>query len=244
VADLRKLKYKHMKNSGLFSIFILLLLSSILFTACPIEDSADVNQDKIYTDYEVFYNSNTDKTQVLAKFRFGGATGTILELKDPAEVYFKGDKLPFKPLYGGHFKEYAGRITEGTFRYTNTDSVVYFNEIPDAETIDFPDELDRDTLTKSTAYTFTWIGTPLKENQSVGVFVGSWTWGQDALFYENAVGATNIIMGTHQLGNLPAGSSTWFLDRATQVQVTEGTAEGGYVRAKYRAKNIEVIMVE
>lgn len=231
-----------MKYSNVFSFLFLVLGSAILFMACPIEDSSDVNQDKIYTDYEVFYNSNTDKTIVLAKFRFGGATGTILQLTEPAEVYFNEDKLPFRAINGGHYKEYAGRITEGTFRYTNIDSVSYENEIPVAEVIDFPDGLD--SLSKSEAYTFTWDGTALKENQSVGVFVGSWTWGQDALFFQNSEGATDIVMGTNKLANLPVGSSTWYLDRSTQDQVSEGTSEGGFIRARYRAENIQVIMTE
>jgi hypothetical protein len=231
-----------MKNSAYSPFLIFLFGSFVFFSACTIEDSADVNQDKIYADYEVFYNSNTDKTQVLAKFRFGGFTGTILELKEPAQVSFNGDLLPFKPIFGGHYKEYAGRITEGTFSYTNTDSVTYENEIPEAELIGFPSGLD--TLSKSSAYTFEWEGTALKENQSVGIFIGSWTWGQDALFYQNSIGATDIVMGTSQLQNLPEGKSTWFMDRATQTQLTEGTSEGGFIRAKYRAKNIEVFMRE
>lgn len=231
-----------MKKSNFISFWALLIFAATVFMACPIEDSADVNQDKIYTDYEVFYNSNTDKTQVIAKFRFGGATGTILELNDPAEVYFEGDKLPFKPVWGGHYKEYAGRITEGTFTYTNIDSVTYENSIPLAEVIDFP--VDLDTLSKATSYTFTWEGTSLKENQSVGLFVGSWTWGQDALFFQNSEGASNIIMGTDKLGNLPLGTSTFFMDRATQLQVSEGTGEGGFIRSKYRAENLEVVVVE
>lgn len=231
-----------MNYSKFFFYALFTLFAATLFLACPIEDSADVNQDKIYTDYEVFYNSNTDKTQVVAKFRFGGATGTILELNEPAEVYFNDDKLPFKPIFGGHFKEYAGRITDGTFTYTNTDSVTYVNEIPQVDVIAHPTGLD--TLSKSNAYTYTWDGVAIKENQSVGIFVGSWTWGQDALFFENSLDATNIVMGTNKLGNLPDGTSTWYLDRATQIQVSEGTSEGGFVRAKYRAENIEVVMTE
>lgn len=230
-----------MKANKFFSI-ALLIFTTALFMGCPIEDSSDVNQDKIYADYEVFYNSNTDKSIVLAKFRFGGATGTLLELTAPAEVYFNEDKLPFRRLNGGHYKEYSGRITEGSFIYTNIDSVTFTNELPVGEVIDFPEGLD--SLSKAESYTFEWQGTALKENQSVGVFVGSWTWGQDALFFQNDLGATNIVMGTNKLGNLPLGSSTWYLDRSTQEQLSEGTSEGGFIRSRYRAKNIEVIVTE
>ncbi|MHA1719449.1 MAG: hypothetical protein ACTSXK_07985 [Promethearchaeota archaeon] len=224
------------------SLFILFGLFFVVFTACPIEDSSDVNQDKIYTNYELFYNSNTDKTIVVAKFRFGGPSGTILELTSPASVSFNNDVLSFKALYGGHFKEYAGRITSGTFRYENVDGATFENDIPISETIAFPADLD--TISKSVAYTFMWDGTALSSDQAVGLFVGSWTWGQDALFYQNSIGATDIILGTIKLGNLPLGSSTWLLDRATTIPVTEGTSEGGIIKAKFRAENKDVIIIE
>ena len=94
-------------------LYFILFITSMILASCTIEDSSDVNQEKIYADYEVFYNSNTDKTLAVAKFKFGGATGTVLQLTDPAQVTFNGDKLAFKPIYSGHIKEFAGRITEG-----------------------------------------------------------------------------------------------------------------------------------
>ena len=111
-----------MKSIALFkqSLFMM-LFSALAFTSCQTEDSADVNQDKIYTDYELFYNSNTDKTQVVARFRFGGPLGTLLELNDPASVKFDGEDVPFNALYSGHFKEFSGQVLEGTFLYTNVE---------------------------------------------------------------------------------------------------------------------------
>jgi len=87
-----------------------MLFAASLLTGCQTEDSADVNQDRIYADYELFYNSNTDKTEVVARFRFGGPTGTLLELKAPASVKFDGETIPFRPGYAGHQKAFAGQI--------------------------------------------------------------------------------------------------------------------------------------
>ncbi len=44
-------------------------------------------------------------------------------------------------------------------------------------------------------------------------------------------------MGTNQLSNVPVGPSTLFMDRWTEVDVAEGTSEGGVVIGKYRAEN-------
>lgn len=219
-----------------------LILVIATFSSCEKESSLDVNQDKIYTDYEVFYNSNTDKSWVVAKFKFGGPTGTILELDDPAFVLFENDTLPYNVFFNGHYKEYAGQITSGTFSYTDGNGDVYNNSLPSYEDIQFPSDLD--TISKSQAFDLQWQGTALSANQYVGLFIGSWAWGNDALLVQTNQGADNLVLGTTQLSNLPLGNSTCFMDRSTEVDVTEGTGEGGKIRGKYRATNASVMIVE
>jgi hypothetical protein len=217
-----------MKKIGFIAITSLYLALG-LFTSCEKEKSSDVNQDKIYTDYEVFYDRNTDKSWVVAKFRFGGPTGTILELDSTAVVRFNNDTLAYNALFTGHFKEYAGRITTGTFTYTNVAGQVFQNSIPVCDTIAFPTTLN--SLSKSSAH------------QAVGIFIGSWSWGQNALAYQDADGATNLVLGINQMAALALGSSTVYMDRQTEVSVSQGTSEGGKIRSKYRALNIVLQVV-
>ena len=220
--------------------FILLIPTP--FTSCVVEDSADVNQDKIYADYELFYNSNNDKTWVVARFSFGGSTGTNLQLSEPASVSFGNDVLPFNPLFQAHFKEYPGRLPGGTFTYINTENTTFENTVPSYEEIEFSSNFD--TLSKSSAQALAWDGSALAPNQQVALFIGSWTWGQDALFYQDGDGATDLVMGTSQLSQLATGKSTCYMDRFTGLEVTQGTPEGGRIRGKYRAKNQEVTITE
>ena len=152
-------------------LFSLSLLFAVVFTACTGESAGDVNQDRIYTEYEQFYNSNTGTTTVIARFRFGGALGTILELDSTDNVKFNGDDLPYSIFWGAHVKEYVGNIAPGTFVYTNLDGNVFTNTVPAFESIDFPANFTE--LSRSTAYDFQWTGTALGQNQEVGVFVGS-----------------------------------------------------------------------
>lgn len=229
-----------MKKIGFIAITALYLALG-LFTSCEKEKSSDVNQDKIYTDYEVFYDRNTDKSWVVAKFRFGGPTGTILELDSTAFVLFNNDTLAYNALFTGHFKEYAGRITTGTFTYTNVSGQVFTNSIPVCDTIAFPTTLN--SLSKSSAQTISWVGSPLAANQAVGIFIGSWSWGQNALAYQDADGATNLVLGINQMAALALGSSTVYMDRQTELSVSQGTSEGGKIRSKYRALNIVLQVV-
>ncbi len=224
-------------------IFAALAVLSIpvLMTSCQKEDSSDVNQDKIYTVYELFYNQNSDKTVAIARLRFGTPTGTLLEATSPAEVTFNGDPLPYNVIYSGHAKEYAGKITAGTFAYTNTESTTFTNSVPNMDTIAY--EAGFDTIIKSQANTFTWVGNPLATNERANLFLGSWTWGEDASFFAFTPGATNIVMGVNQLSNLALGTSTCYIDRVNEVAVTEGTSEGGVIRTRYRPTNVQVEVI-
>lgn len=203
--------------------------------SCNVEDSGDVNQDKIWTHYELFYNKNDDKTVAVARFRFGSATGTLLQLNEDASVTFNGQELEFNNWYFGHVKEFAGVVDSGTFVYQDLDQLTFTNTVNHFDSIAFPDGFD--TITKSQANTLAWDGDPLSANENVGVFVGSWTWGDDALYIQSTNNATDIIMGTNQLSNVPVGPSTLYMDRWSEVPVTEGTSKGGTVIGKYRAEN-------
>lgn len=219
----------------LFGAILIAITFPLVFTACQKEDSADVNQDKIYTVYELFYNENSDKTVAICRLRFGSPTGTLLEATDPAGVTFNGDVLPYSAVYSGHAKEYAGLISSGTFAYTNVDGTVYTNTLPTMTTLSTP--ADFDTIIKSQANTYTWTGNALNADERVNLFVGSWTWGQDALFFATGNGTTDIVMGTNQLSNLAEGSSTLYVDRVHEVAVSQGTSEGGVIRTRYRPMN-------
>jgi len=220
-----------------------LLFSLVLFvSACTKDKSSNVNQDRIYQDLQVTYDVNTDKTSILAQFKFGGATGTFLELDSGAMVRFNGDLLPFNQLLYGHYKEYAGRIDTGAFVYTNVDGKVFTNAIPLVDTIAFPATLD--TIRKSSAYDLKWEGSVLKPDETVGLFIGSGAWGKNALYLQDADGASNLVLGTGQLTNLPIGASTLYMERSITKNLSEKTSVGGKIASKYRAKNKSVQIVD
>lgn len=224
--------------------FLLLPLAffCLFLFSCQKQNSQDVNQDKIYAVYELFYNKNTDKTVAICRLRFGSPTGTLLEATSPASVTYNGDALPYSAIYSGHAKEYAGQLTGGTFKYTNIDGVEFINTIPTMDTISFDPGFD--TIVKSQANTMTWIGNPVASGERVNLFVGTWTWGQDAAFIALTPGQTNIVMGITQLSSLAVGGSTGHLERVYELPATQVTSEGGVVRTRYKALTQQITVVQ
>lgn len=214
----------------------------VILASCNREDSADVNQERIYTLYEVFYNENDDVTHAIARFRFGSRTGTLLELTGDAGVTFNGEPMPYSVLWSGHHISFAGKVNGGTFEYTNVDGEEFTNTVGAYGEIAFPDDFNE--LNKNQAYDLVWDGDPLGQNEHVGIFIGTWTWGDDALFLQSADNADNIIMGVNGLSNLAVGQATVYMDRWTERNASDNPGAGGKIIGKHRAQNVSVNVIE
>jgi len=150
-------------------------------------------------------------------------------------------RVSYNAFWFGHFKEYTGRLTTGTFTYKDISGTQFVNTLPGVDTVAFPTSLD--TLTKSQAYDMQWGGSPILADESVGIFIGSWTWGQDAAYLQTNDAANNVIFGTGQLSTLPVGPSTLYMDRAMTKTLAQKTTVGGTITAKYRARTKVVQVV-
>ncbi|MEM6347978.1 MAG: hypothetical protein AAF927_29080 [Bacteroidota bacterium] len=220
-----------MKRLSFFSLSLIVLVGLFMFS-CESEPSIDVNQDKIWVEYELFYNANEDKTTAFALFRFGNSLGTQLELSDPASVTFEGDELLFNPILARHEIELDGLVTQGTFVYTDTEANVFTNQTPTMESADWPSNLNSLTLSQSADYDLVWDGAALGENQGVSVLVGP------KLFVEDDLNATSITLFANRLQDLDKPSYLTFLDRWEELDPAQTTSAGGVIRAKYRAERI------
>jgi hypothetical protein len=217
------------------SLLLVLFVSSTLFVACEGEESASVDQDRIYTSYELLYDQNTDKTYARAQFRFGNILGTLLQLSAPAEVRFNDDVLAFKPGLIYYEKEYASQVTNGTFTYKDADGVEYKNTASNLPTIAFPSNFTN--VTRNQANTFTWAGTPLTLGEEVYLFIGNTTTVNTQTFYTNKVGATNMVLSAEKLNNLAPGvaaEADVYRDRIDSL--SQKTSAGGFIKLNYRAQ--------
>ncbi|MFY0643463.1 MAG: hypothetical protein JXR19_03275 [Bacteroidia bacterium] len=212
-------------------LVILFGVAMMLLTSCAKEDSANVEQDSIYSIYTLVYKQKEAKTTASATFRFGGATGTLLELKDPASATFESDLLLYNGLTGEHKKEYAGIVKSGSFMYTNTDGNVYKNTTRVMDTIAFP---TIDTIDASMAYDFSWVGNPLASGETISLTIDGTQQQNFEIFSTIVPAKTNLILGTDKLQKLGHGLATCVLRREhNRFTVDEGTSKGGRMAVVY-----------
>ena len=219
-----------MKNLKIYSALFLSSMYLLLNTSCNREESVDVNQDRIYTTYELVYDANQDKTFARAIFQFSNVLGTQLQLTAPSEVRFNNDLLTFKNTLAYYEKEYAGKITTGTFKWTDTDGSVYTNSIS-LNSIGFPANLD--TIPRDAAYELFWTGDSLSANQTVSLTVNGVLEGDAQYFSQDNINSKSIILSKNQLELLGQGQGHLWMQRQYTPVLTEKTSAGGAITAKY-----------
>jgi hypothetical protein len=210
------------------------------FAACETEDSGTVDQTRIFTYYEIFYDKAKNTTTAVAAFRFGNGLGTLLDLTSPSEVSFNGDVLTFNATLGRYEKEYAGQwIKTGTFKFKDTQGNTFTNTTPEMQAADFPATPDVLPLSKSADFILVWMGTPLRQNEQVGALLV----GTGVTFGTKNTGAANFIITKNAIANTPTADYVLSMDRWITIDnLTQAPAAGGQIVLKYRAapKNTQV----
>jgi hypothetical protein len=222
------------KNMKFLSKMSFVCVAAFFFMGCAKEQSENVNQDTIYSIYELQYNKNADKTTARATFRFGGPTGTLLELNSPALSSFNGDALSFNPTFSVHSKQYAGYTDSGVFVYTDLDNNTFTNNTPSIVPIDYT---TLDTIDASNVFTFTWSGDPVSIFETVSLTINGTTQANFEIFATSKIGETQIILDANRLQKLGKGNAKCLLKRAyNKLSIEEGTSKGGRMNTFYEVE--------
>ncbi|MCO6476370.1 MAG: hypothetical protein J5I94_07105 [Phaeodactylibacter sp.] len=215
------------------------LIGSISFFSCNSELSDTVNQDRVFTVYELFYNANEDKTYARATFHFSNEAGTRLQLAGDSKVTFDGDPLTFNSVLAYYEREYAGFRAQGEFEWTDTEGNLFRNTV-EISPIRFAPGID--TIDRSQAYELFWEEGELKDNEIVALTINGENEGDARLFTTNDVGATSIILAANRLSEIGQGPATAFLERSYLPAIQEAPSAGGRLTGRQRAENLEVYM--
>ncbi len=225
-----------MKTKNLLILFSLALLG---LSSCIREDSDAVDQDRIFTEYELFYDANSDKTFARATFKFSNIFGTKLELVSPSTVTFNGEILTFNAVLAYYEKEYAGLVDNGTFQWTDTQGNTFTNSI-NFTSIDYPDGIT--SISRDESFELNWEGSALMEKENVTLVINGENELDAQTFFTNDIDAQSIILDKSKLERLGAGEGTVFMDRRKQPDLVEKTNAGGIIIGRYRPENLSVMI--
>lgn len=216
---------------------ILFLLTAFCLSGCLSEESINVEQDRIWTYYELLYDANQDVTYVIAQFKFGNGLGTLLKLSSPSEILFNGEKLAYEQFSSSYTKSFAGKITSGTFVFRDVNEKEFVNPVNLSKPIDFPAITE---ISKSSALTIEWIGDPVGTNEEVWVLMGGAGAENVNLASQTAPSSTSVIVGKDRLESLTTTKIDLLMDRIINSPLSASTSAGGSLVSKFRAYKANV----
>lgn len=220
----------------------------LLLSACMMaEQSVNVNQTRIWTDYELHYDANADVTVARASFRFGGAYGTPLDLTSPSEVRFNGQLLArtVQPGTGlvRYERTFAGEVASGTFRFVDTEDEAYSNLVT-LRPVEFPASVG--PIDNDGAFAFDWVGAALGPSEEVTVTLSRFGTSGVALgmFAQRQDGARGVVMDGVQLRAVTPGEVALKMERAWSGTPARVPDAGGRMTLKWTAREARAMVVE
>lgn len=113
---------------------VLLFTITTLFScnSNEIGESRDVNQDKIYMDYDISYTEGYDEVNIRLQYRFAGPAGTTLVLNNPSQVkmdgeIIKADSSKFGGAYYELTKNYNSFLGKHSIEFTDINNKHFEN---------------------------------------------------------------------------------------------------------------------
>ncbi len=226
----------------------------LLFTSCDDNDPTFMNQDRIYTSYELYYNGNADKTYAQATFKLGNKYGTLLKLGDNSSIGFTmgdsiydPDPLTFIGEYGFYEKPFSGYLTKGAFYFTDENGTQYTNSIT-VSSATLPDTIP--PIIRGNSWQLSWDvlythqQVALEENESITITLKEIADGDIHSFHQFDEEAESFVLDSDETSVLEPGTYTLILDRRYQPELSQQTSAGGTITGRYRPANRTVVVVE
>lgn len=226
--------YKQLKK------LLSLLILSICFSACEKEISKLVDQDKIWTYYELFYDQNVDKTYATATFRFSSVNGTKLKLSEPSAVMVDGAQMEWQEDEGVYRNEFSGLKSSASFHWVDLNGNSFTNEITIRE-VSFATIVNDLHYSDSVAYLM-WDGAALDSSETMSLTIDGPGNTDARVFYVDSVNATTITIDSVRLSYVDSGLVGLVLNRRYSPALTEQTSRGGQLTGRYLTDTVRVML--
>lgn len=214
------------------------LLSVLFFTACKKEASINIDQNRIYSDYNVEYNQATNQTSTVAIFRIDHASGKKIELTYPARVGFNNESLAWHNMGGTYSSSQSGNMLHGSFTYYDVDQNTFINAASNVNSIDVPYGLN--SISKGGNFFLPWTGAVLQSGETVKVIINGGSQSSSRTFNATAIGSSYIVIDQNQLNGLVVGTANIQIQREKTTSLQQSNLSGGRITSTYKGRKVNI----
>lgn len=219
----------------------MLLLITGLF-ACnsnEIGESKDVNQDKIYMDYNISYTEGDDQVSLNFQYRFAGAAGTTLVLNSPSQVKLDGEIIKVdSSKYGGAFytidNPYNSFLGKHSIQFTDINGKQFENsfEFSPFTLVNLPATVSRN---KALAVSYNINGLNADDDIEISSV------DTDSTFHHHQPGSgTSAVIPAADLQKQKKDEVSFEATIYRKLPLAQTTSEGGKMNLTYRLKPVKI----
>ncbi|MFT5778168.1 MAG: hypothetical protein ACI837_001124 [Crocinitomicaceae bacterium] len=218
------------------------LVSVLFFTACKKESSVNVDQNRIYSTYNVEYDQNSNRTTVKATYRVDHNSGQKIELTYPSRVDFDGEQMAYRKMGGYYDLSRNGNALNREIIYHDIDGKVFSNSGSVISSIDVPVGLNG--ISRSGNFFLPWVGAPLASGETITVTISGGSQTSSKTFTANSVGQNYIILDQFKLNDLIAGTAKIQIKREITGSLIQSNLSGGRISSTYNGRKITINILD
>lgn len=218
--------------------FAIAIISVLFLTACKKEASVNIDQNRIYSDYELVYDQESNQTTTSAIFRVDHNSGKKIELTYPSRVGFNGEALAYRKMVGQYDNVRSGNNLNGAFNYFDNEQKEYSNPGSMINPIDIP--FGMNSISRSGNFFLPWNGAALQSGETVQVIISGGSQSGSKTFNATAIGSSYIVLDQYQLNNLVAGTATIQISRQKTTSLQNSNLSGGRITSTYKGRKVNI----
>lgn len=214
----------------------------LFFTSCQREESINIDQNRIYTEYTYTYDSEKSQSIMEASFRLDNNSGKRIELTYPARVAFDGENMGYRMAFGDYQLKRTGSLANGSFVYTDLDGNAYENSISTLRPIELPFGLTN--ISRNGNFFLPWTGEALQPGETITVIIDPQGEGSNRSFTLSSAGATHIVLDEFKLRQIEPGFAKIEIIRERSNSITSAPLSGGRMEVKYKSREVNIEITE
>jgi hypothetical protein len=214
------------------------LVSVLFFTACKKENSVNIDQNRIYSNYDIEYDQHSNQTSVKATFRVDHNSGQKIELTYPSRVGFDGETMSYKKIMGQYTFNRSGNVLNRSIVYYDIDGKEFSNSGENMSFIDIP--VGFNGISRGGNVFLPWAGGEIASGETVTVTISGGSQSGSKTFTANSVGSNYIILDQYKLQNLVVGTATIQIKREVSKSLIQSNLAGGRITSTYKGRRTTI----